>query len=130
MFNYISNDSLENKILTEGKKVKAEITSCKCSDDPEDNEHTIFEIAFVYFIKGKKVAQKLGFSINTVHMAYAHGGGLFGVPKLDISPDDFKKLLSPGETFNVISLETQPFEYIFYFNEKLSEVMQYRQMWM
>ncbi|GEM_PF-4991760 len=127
---YISNAELENKILAEGQKVKATITFCQCSDDPKDGEHTIFNIDFEYTIDGKRITNSFDFSINTVHLAYAHGGGLLGVPKLDISPGDFKKLLSPGEVFDVISLPTPPHEYIFYFSEKLNEVMKYREVWM
>jgi hypothetical protein len=127
---YVSNDSLEKKILTEGKKVKAKIISCKRSDDPEDDEHTIYEIDFEYRIDGIKINKNFNFSINTTHIAYAHEGGLLGVPKLDISLDDFEKLLSPGEAFDVVSLATPPYEYVFYFSEKLDEVMKYKQVWM
>ena len=123
-------DSLENKILTEGKKVEAQIISCKCSDDPEDYEHTIFEIDFEYFINDIKVNKSIMFSINTMHIDYAYEGGLLDVPKLKYSLDDFKKSLSTGKTLEIISLDTPPFDYINNFNEISREIMQYRQVWM
>jgi hypothetical protein len=130
MQKYVSNESIENQILTEGKKVKAKILSCKCSDDPEDYEHTIFEIDFEYSINDINVKKSIRFSINTVHIAYAHGGALLGVPKLKYSLDDFKRSLSAGNTFEIISLDTPPYDYINNFNKASREVMQYPQVWM
>jgi hypothetical protein len=120
---------LEKEILAEGKRVDAEITSCKCTDDPEDAEHTIFEIEFQYDINEMKVKKSITFSINTVHIAYAHGGGLIGVPKLKYSLDDFKKSLMPGEIIEIISLDKPPFHYINRFNKISRKVMSIPEVW-
>jgi hypothetical protein len=130
MVKHISNINLEKTIMAEGKKVKAIITSCKCCDDPEDREHTIYEIDFEYNITDIHISKNFSFSINTAHLEYANLGELLDVPKLNCSLNDFAKMLSPGEYLEIVSLEYPPYEYVLIFNYRLSEVMKYKQMWM
>jgi hypothetical protein len=117
------------KILKEGKEVDAIITSCICSDDPEDSEHSIFKIEFEYFINEIKVQKDFEFSINTMHITYAHEGLLLGVTKLEYSLDDFKKSLMPGEILRIISLDKPPFEYLNKLNKIALAVWKIPEVW-
>lgn len=120
---------IKDKILSEGTKVKAEITSCKMTDNPNDDEHTVFQIGFQYKINGEAVKKSIIFSINTMHIEYAHIGQLFGVPKLKYSLNDFIKSLKPGEVLDVISLDKPPYHYLVDFNKISRKVMSIPQVW-
>ncbi len=125
-----SNEDAEDQILKEGKQITARILECRTSDDPRDSEHMLFDINFAYEINGVTVQKNIKFSFNIVHLGYAHTGGLLGVPRLSVTPDDFIKALSPGETLEVQTLETPPYDFITTFNETAVSVMKYDAMWM
>jgi hypothetical protein len=124
-----SKIDLEEKIMTMGKKIKAKIISCKCTDDPDDPEHEIFEIEFQYRINDNNIKKEIMFSINTAHIEYAYLGELIGVPKLKYSLNDFKKSLMPGEVMEIISLDKPPFQHINHFNKISRKVMSIPEVW-
>ncbi|MGO9309701.1 MAG: hypothetical protein ACLQDL_11845 [Spirochaetia bacterium] len=109
--------------------MEATITSCVCTDDAMDDEHSIFEIEFEYSIRGRKIRKRTTFSINTAHIEYAHQGELFDVPVLAHSLVDFKKALEPGSRMDIITLERWPFPHVNRFNRICREVMRIPQVW-
>ena len=123
------NKRLSNKILKEGIKVNATITSCTTHDDPDDDEHTIYEIDFYYYIEGNKVEKNITFSINTAHIEYAFHGMMINTPKSKYSLKDFNNSLKKGSIIEIISLEKPPYHFICNFNETSREIMNSPDMW-
>jgi hypothetical protein len=122
-------EALKKKIIDEGVKIQAEIVSFNTKPDPDDWEHTIYKIEYQFQVKDKTVKKKISISINTMHIAYAHLGQLIGLPKLDISNEDFDKSLAPGQQIDVIVLEEPPYHHLVMFNEVSSKIMGIRNMW-
>lgn len=127
---FISDVSLKSEILENGQKIKADIISCEIKDNPNDDEHEIFTIDYEYTINNNQVKKQFIFSINTAHIHYAFKGELGKIPKTNCSLDEFKKLLSPGNKLEIISLPNPPYDYILYFEDKINEITKYDEIWM
>ncbi len=127
---FVSDPSLNDEIISKGKKFTARITACESVNDPDDLEHDIFTIDYEYLQDSAKISKQMKFSINAVHISYACDGGLSGVPKTNCSYEDFQKMLSAGNTLNVTALTEPPYEDIVSFNEEVNNIMKYRQIWM
>lgn len=123
------NKRLENKILREGIKTNATITYSNQRNDPNDDEHTIYELEFSYYINNIKIEKKSIFSINTAHIEYGYHGMLINTPKFKYSIDDFNRSLKAGETIEVISLDKPPYHFINNFNEVSREIMGAPHVW-
>jgi len=54
-----NNKRLHNKILKEGIKTNATITSCITHNNPNDDEHTIYELEFYYYIGTNKIEKSI-----------------------------------------------------------------------
>jgi len=119
-----------NLVMKEGVEVIATITSCQFSPDPDDFEHEIVHFDFEYSIDSKVMKKSHSFSINTMHIIYAHDGQLLDIPRLKYSLEDFKAAIAPGKTIKVRSLPKEPYWIVIEYNEVLNVVMNIEAVWM
>jgi len=118
-----------NLVMKEGAEVFATITSSQFSPDPDDSEHEIVQFNFEYSINGKLIRRSHSFSINTMHIIYAHEGQLFDIPKLKYSLEDFKAAIAPGEKIKVRSIKEEPYWLVIEYNDVLNTVMNIESVW-
>ena len=87
---------MENEIIVEGI-----ITSSDNKEFEEDDEYTEFQIKYDFEYNDISYHGKCDFIINTIHVAYAHAGQLFGFPKAEFTVKDIFNVLKKGTKIKV-----------------------------
>jgi hypothetical protein len=117
-------------VMKEGVEVYGVIKTCQEKPDPHDDEHSIFILEYEYEVDSRLFKRELEFSINAVHIAYGHAGGLINTPKFKYSLDDFRNSMQPGQNLKIRTLKKPPYWFLVEANEVMAEVMRHDAVWM
>ncbi len=94
---------MENEIIVEGI-----ITSSINKEFEGDDEYTEFQLTYDFEYNEILYSGKSNFIINTIHIAYAHAGLLYGFPKAEFTVKDVFNVLKKGTKIKVYFLQNDP----------------------